>query len=374
MDDYIRSTVSVADHALDRLRPGNPITVIVHEARSLPEVQLFGTQSPYVSCVPLPSRGVSKKAVTKTRTITDGGSNPSWCGVDADDIAVGNVLTLTPSAADDVLLLEVRDERMLLDALVSSVELHIPSYRLGGGGIQKRRRRVLLQLEPGGLLDVSIVDGPPPTEEEEAEAQEEAAIAAAAARESRASWSKAEEGARATATAGSSSGMALDLSRDSNVLSANAAMAGGDFAVLTIEVHTAELPRVQALGSADPYVVAVLLPSESKRLGVEALRRASRKSGCASLEDFIKGDAHLTEMYRGLTKHTVVRTRPALGGGQTPTWDASHRNLLHFILPKGESTHYGKLTHPHRAGTGLCWVRLVAMIVVTLACGCCVEL
>ena len=74
---------------------------------------------------------------------------------------------------------------------------------------------------------------------------------------------------------------------------------------------------------------------------MEALRRASRKSGCASLEEFVKGDAHLAEMYRGLTKHTVVRTRPVLDGGQTPLWDASHRNLLHFVLPKAESTHYG---------------------------------
>ena len=332
--DVNLAMVGHESRGLDGQRPGAPLSVIVHEARCLPEVQIFGTQSPYVSCMPLPSRGISKHAVTKTRTITDGGANPSWSGTTADPVAHGNVLTLSPSSADDVILLEVRDERMLLDALISSVELHIPAYRGG----KKRRRRVLLQLDPGGLLDVSIVDGPPPTAEEEAEALEEAAATSAAMKESRLSVAA---GAAGAAPASPSSGMALDMSRDSNVLSAGTALAGGDFAVLTIEIHTAELPRVQAIGSQDPYVVAVLLPSESKRLGVEALRRASRKSGCSSLEEFVKEDVHLQAMYKGLTKHTVVRTRPVLGGGQTPLWDASHRNLLHFVLPTGESTHYG---------------------------------
>ena len=131
-----------------------PITVIVHEARCLPEVHYFGSQKPYVCAFPLPSRRME----AKTPAAQDDGSgahdcvNPSWASQE-----LVHSLTVTPARTDDKLRLEVPDERLIVDASIGFVDLSIGAHRGGS-------KRCLMQLEPGGLLDVSIIDGnaPPP--------------------------------------------------------------------------------------------------------------------------------------------------------------------------------------------------------------------
>ena len=193
----------------------NPMTIVVHGARCLPEVQLFGSQNPYVIAMPLPSRAMQAETACVVAASENDGVNPSW---DAPELA--NHLTILPEGADDKVRLEVCDKRMIVDASIGFVDINIGAYRGG-------RKRLLLQLEPGGLLEVSVIDG---------------------------------------------DGQLQHHTDAGNVLERAAPTP-----VLSLEVHAAELATEPAIGSQDPYVVATLLPNESKRLGVEALRRASRK-------------------------------------------------------------------------------------------------
>ena len=52
--------------------------VVVHQARSIQDVQVFGTQDPYVLGTLLPRTGIPHDEPERTHTVVSGGVAPCW--------------------------------------------------------------------------------------------------------------------------------------------------------------------------------------------------------------------------------------------------------------------------------------------------------
>jgi CRP-like cAMP-binding protein/uncharacterized protein YciI len=154
----LECTITVMD-APDKLQlTGRAVSLEVHCAKCLQNVQLFGTQDPYVIAWLLPSRRVC----ARTKYAYAGGVGPVW-GKDDD-----NHLSLSLCAEDESLLLEVWNENSVQDDLIGSVEVELPSIGTTG-------ERSMYQLDSGGTLECTIdnieADDDAPGQDDIAEAQ-----------------------------------------------------------------------------------------------------------------------------------------------------------------------------------------------------------
>jgi hypothetical protein len=111
------------------------VTAHVHDAKCLPDTQIFGIQNPYVYGVVLPSR----TSHARTQYDRNGDTHPIWEAV----------LHLSPGEFDEEIMLQVWNANYVVDTAIGDVRVPIKD-------IGKEPKRLGLQLNQGGIVEVSL--------------------------------------------------------------------------------------------------------------------------------------------------------------------------------------------------------------------------